>query len=192
MSEREKLVELVRQRSFQYAREPVFTLASGRKSNFYFNLKAVTYYPPSLVLIGRLVFNRIREMRLFPKGIGGLTMGADPIAVSAAYTSELFGSPIEAFSVRKEPKAHGLRLPIEGNLQPGDSVVVVEDVVTTGSSTIKAINAARDYGLEILRVIALLDRCEFNGRKNIESCGVAMESLLDISDFMPVTGEEGG
>ena len=185
MSEREQLVELVRERSFQYSSEPVFTLASGKKSNVYFNLKAVTYYPPSLVLIGRLVYAAIRKLKLTPKGIGGLTMGADPIAVSVAYTSQLFDNPIPAFSVRKEPKGHGLRLPIEGNLEPGDPVVILEDVVTTGGSTIKAINAARDYGLEILKVIALLDRCEENGRANIEACGVGMAALLDIRDFVP-------
>jgi orotate phosphoribosyltransferase len=185
MNERDELVELVRKRSFQYSRDPVFTLASGKKSNFYFNLKAVTYYPPSLVLIGRLVFAMIRGLGLAPKGAGGLTMGADPIAIAVAYTSQLENAPIQAFSVRKEPKGHGLRLPIEGTMEPGDPAVILEDVVTTGGSTIKAIEAARGFGLEIVRVVALLDRCEENGRANIEACGVEMASLLDISDFMP-------
>ncbi|HMA66863.1 MAG TPA: orotate phosphoribosyltransferase [Desulfosalsimonadaceae bacterium] len=185
MSQREQLIALVQQRSFQYSREPVFTLASGRKSCFYFNLKAVTYYPQSLVLIGRLIYDRIHELGLAPAGIGGLTMGADPIAISVAYTSALAGNPIEAFSVRKEPKAHGLRLPIEGCIQPGARVVIVEDVVTTGGSTIKAVSAARDYGLEIAGVIALLDRCEQNGRENIEACGVDVSAILDIHDFIP-------
>ncbi len=188
MSEREELIELVRQRSFQYSEDPVFTLVSGKKSNFYFNLKAVTYYPASLVLIGRLMYETIRKQGLSPAGIGGLTMGADPIAIAVAYTSQLAGNPIQAFSVRKTPKSHGLRLPIEGNMEPGDPVIVVEDVVTTGSSTIKAIQAVRDFGLEILQVIALLDRCEENGRANIEACGVEMVALLDITDFMPEGG----
>jgi len=184
MTDRAQLVELVRQRAFQYSEEPVFTLASGEKSHFYFNLKTVTYYPPGLVLIGELIYDKIQMLALSPRGIGGLTMGADPIAVAVAYTSQLRGNPIDAFSVRKEPKAHGLRLPIEGNLAPGDPVLILEDVVTTGGSTIKAINAARDYGLEVQRVIALLDRCEQNGRANIEACGVEMISLLDIRDFI--------
>ncbi len=184
MADRDELIELIRQRSFQYSKEPVFTLASGEKSNFYFNLKGITYYSPGIVLIGTLVYDKIRELNLNPKGIGGLTMGADPIAISVAYTSQLRSHPIDAFSVRKEPKAHGLRLPIEGNLQPGDPVIVVEDVVTTGGSTIKAIDAVRDYGLEILGVIALLDRCEQNGRENIAACGVNVASLLTIHDFI--------
>ena len=183
MTERNQLIELIRQRSFQYSKEPIFTLASGKKSNFYFNLKGVTYYPPGIVLIGTLMYEKIQELKLAPKGLGGLTMGADPIAISVAYTSQLKNNPIDAFSVRKEPKAHGLRLPIEGNMQPGDPVIVLEDVVTTGGSTIKAINAVRDYGLEILSVMALLDRCEQNGRENIEACGVKMTSLLTIHDF---------
>lgn len=184
MTERDQLIELIRQRSFQYSEAPVFTLASGKKSNFYFNLKGVTYYPPGIVLIGTLMYEKIQELNLAPKGIGGLTMGADPIAISAAYTSQLRGNPINAFSVRKEPKAHGLRLPIEGNMAPGDPVIVIEDVVTTGGSTIKAINAVRDYGLEILSVITLLDRCEQNGRENIEACGVMVHALLTIHDFV--------
>lgn len=184
MTERDELIELIRQRSFQYSKEPVFTLTSGQKSNFYFNLKGVTYHPAGIVLIGTLMYDKIQELRLAPKGIGGLTMGADPIAISVAYTSQLRGRPIDAFSVRKEPKAHGLRLPIEGNMEPGDPVIVIEDVVTTGGSTIKAINAVRDYGLEILSVIALLDRCEQNGRENIEACGVKMHALLTTHDFI--------
>ena len=184
MTERDQLIELIRQRSFQYSKEPIFTLASGKKSNFYFNLKGVTYYPPGIVLIGTLMYEKIQAVKVTPKGIGGLTMGADPIAISVAYTSQLRNNPIEAFSVRKEPKAHGLRLPIEGNMQPGDPVIVIEDVVTTGGSTIKAINAVRDFGLEILSVMALLDRCEQNGRENIEACGVKMVSLLTIHDFI--------
>ncbi|HMA86600.1 MAG TPA: orotate phosphoribosyltransferase [Desulfosalsimonadaceae bacterium] len=184
MTDRDQLIGLIRQRSFQYSKEPVFTLASGKKSSFYFNLKGVTYYPPSIVLIGTLMYDRIQALDLAPKGIGGLTMGADPIAIAVAYTSQLRENPIDAFSVRKEPKAHGLRLPIEGNVQPGDPVIIIEDVVTTGGSTIKAINAVRDYGLEILSVIALLDRCEQNGRENIEACGVKMDSLLTINDFI--------
>jgi orotate phosphoribosyltransferase len=188
MTEREELVELVRKRSFQYSEEPVFTLVSGKKSNFYFNLKAVTYSPPGIVRIGRLVYQAIRSLGLSPDGIGGLTMGADPIAVAVAYTSQLDGNPIPAFSVRKTPKAHGLSLPIEGTVKEGDRVVVVEDVVTSGRSTIQAINAVRENGLTVLQVIALLDRCEENGRANIEACGVKMVSLLDITDFLDESG----
>ncbi|MBS3759548.1 MAG: orotate phosphoribosyltransferase [Desulfobacterales bacterium] len=184
MTERDELIGLIRQRSFQYSKEPVFTLASGQKSKFYFNLKGVTYYPPGIVRIGTLMYDKIQALGLTPKGVGGLTMGADPIAISVAYTSQLRGRPIDAFSVRKTPKAHGLRLPIEGNMEPDDPVIVIEDVVTTGGSTIKAINAVRDFGLEILGVIALLDRCEQNGRENIEACGVRMHALLTVHDFI--------
>ncbi|MCK5509125.1 MAG: orotate phosphoribosyltransferase, partial [Desulfobacterales bacterium] len=92
-------------------------------------------------------------------------------------------NPIEAFSIRKEPKAHGMRLQIEGNIESGDSVIIVDDVVTTGKSTMQAIDIARKHGINILCAIILVDRCEENGRQNIESKGIKVYSIFTVHDF---------
>jgi orotate phosphoribosyltransferase len=136
------------------------------------------------VLIGKLVLDKIQELDLKPNAVGGLTMGADPIAHAVALTSELKNNPIQSFSVRKEPKGHGLGLQVEGNVRENDKVIIVEDVVTTGTSTIKAVTIAREHGLNVLGVIVLLDRCEENGTKSIEAQGVPVHSILTIQDFL--------
>ena len=181
---REKLIRLIKERSFQKSDSPSFPLSSGKMSRYYFNLKKITMASDGGVLIGNLVLDKIQELSLKPNAIGGLTMGADPIAVATAFASFLRSNPIEAFVVRKEPKEHGLKLQVEGNVKKNDKVIIVEDVVTTGQSTIKAINVAREYGLDILGVIVLLDRCEENGKENIEAHGTTVHSILTIQDFL--------
>jgi orotate phosphoribosyltransferase len=183
MDKRARLVEYIRKYSFQRSDTPVFKLASGNMSTFYFNLKKTTYSPEGQYLIGNLVTDKIRELGLKPKGIGGLTMGADPIATATAYTSFLRKEPIEALVIRKEPKGHGTMSQIEGNIQSGDEVIIIDDVVTTGGSTIKAIETAKKAGLKIIAVIILLDRGEFNGRENIEALGYPVYSILTREDF---------
>ncbi len=178
------LKELIIERSFKKTDTPSILLSSGKMSCFYFNMKKVTYYPAGQVLIGKAVYNKIIELGLSPDAIGGLTMGADPVAISTSFTSALEGNPIEAFSIRKEPKEYGMKLQIEGNVQQGDSVIIIDDVVTTGASTVKAIRIAREHGLNILAAIVLVDRCEENGRQNIEATGIPMYSLFTVSDFM--------
>lgn len=178
------LKELIVERSFKKTDTPSIPLSSGKMSCFYFNMKKVTYYPAGQLLIGEAVYNKIMELGLNPHAIGGLTMGADPVAVSTSFTSGLKGNPIEAFSIRKEPKEHGMKLQIEGNVQSGDSVIILDDVVTTGASTIKAINIARDHGLNILAAIILVDRCEENGRQKIETTGIPVYSIFTVNDFM--------
>lgn len=143
--------------------------------------KKVTLDPEGASLIGRLIFNRIKTLR--PGGVGGLTLGADPIAVSTAVASRRGRRPVPAFIVRKEPKGHGSRAWIEGGLPRGARVVVVEDVITTGGSTIKAITRLRAYGCKILKVVALVDRGE-GGREKIQARRIPVESLFTISDFL--------
>lgn len=181
---RKRLIELIKERSFLYSEKP-FRLSGGGMSNYYFNLKKTSYSPEGQYIIGRLVFEKIRESGLKADAIGGLTMGADPIAMATARYSYDMGEPLEAFVIRKEPKGHGTMSWIEGNVKPGDRVVIIDDVVTTGASTIKAIKVAEEAGLNILYVIALLDRCEQNGRENIESTGYKFYSILTIEDFIP-------
>ncbi|MDY6905978.1 MAG: orotate phosphoribosyltransferase [Thermodesulfobacteriota bacterium] len=183
MTEKQRLIELVRERAFRQTETPEFTLASGKKSCFYFNLKTVTCSSEGLYLVGKIIYNQIEEMCLDPDGVGGLTMGADPISYAVGYTFHLNNRTIEAFSIRKEPKDHGTGLQIEGNVDHIRNVIITEDVVTTGGSTIKAIHIARENGLNVIGVITLLDRCEENGRQNIEAEGVSFNAILTIDDF---------
>jgi orotate phosphoribosyltransferase len=177
------LIEYVKEHSFLRSKEPVFRLSSGKMSNVYFDLRLTTLSPEGQHLIGNLIYSKLKELRLKPKAVGGLTMGADPVASAVAYASYLKGDPIEAFIVRKEPKAHGRGLQIEGNIQKGDNVVIVDDVLTTGGSTIKAIGIAKNTGLNVLAALVVLDRCEQNGRENVERSGCPLHSILTIEDF---------
>jgi orotate phosphoribosyltransferase len=180
---KKRLLELILEKAFKYSEEPVFRLVSGRMSNYYFNCKAVTFHPEGMNLIGNLIFERIKDLDI--KGIGGLTLGADPIACAVAYTSHLRGKPVEAFVVRKEPKSHGTMQWIEGNVQKNDRVVIVDDVVTTGKSTINAITRAKDAGLEIVKVIVLIDRQE-GGKEAIEALGYGVESVITRDEVMEI------
>ncbi|MFO0754812.1 MAG: orotate phosphoribosyltransferase [Thermodesulfovibrionales bacterium] len=155
---KERLVRLLYEKAFKYSEEPVFKLVSGRMSNYYFNCKTVTLHPEGMYAIGHVIFELIKDLPA--NGIGGLTLGADPIAGAVAYTSHLKGKPIEAFVVRKTAKSHGTMQWVEGNVRAGDKVVIVDDVITTGKSTIEAIAKAREAGLSIVKVIALVDRQE--------------------------------
>lgn len=175
---------MIKERSFMRSHERIFRLSSGKMSNFYFDLKKTTYSPEGLYLVGNLVFDRIKEIGLKPKAIGGLTMGADPIAAATSYTSYLRSEPIEAMVIRKEPKGHGTGNQVEGYVRPGDDVIIVDDVITTGGSTIKAIEAAVAAGLRVLAVIVILDRCECDGRQNIERLGYPVYPILTIRDFI--------
>lgn len=164
MNNREKLIRLIYDRAFKYSEEPIFKLVSGGYSKYYFNCKKVTLSPEGMYLIGNIIFEMISDLNV--NGIGGLTLGADPISNAVAYTSYLRGKPIESFVVRKKAKEHGTMQWIEGNITAGDKVVVVDDVITTGSSTIQAIARLKDAGVFVRKVIALVDRQE-GGRENI-------------------------
>ncbi|GAB5047323.1 orotate phosphoribosyltransferase [Thermodesulfovibrio sp. TK110] len=173
---KEKLIKLIYEKAFKYSETPIFQLTSGRLSNYYFNCKAVTLSPEGMYLIGNIIYNMISSLNI--KGIGGLTLGADPIASAVAYTSYLRNNPVEAFVVRKKAKEHGTMQWIEGNIKEGDSVVVVDDVITTGSSTIQAITRLKEAGIFVKKVVVLVDRQE-GGRENIlrflEECGFPQE-----------------
>ena len=178
---KKRLIELILEKAFKYSEEPVFKLVSGRVSNYYFNCKAVALHPEGMHLIGNLIFEMIKDLGI--KGIGGLTLGADPIAYAVAYTSFLKGNPIEAFIVRKTPKSHGTMQLIEGNVKKGDRVVIVDDVITTGKSTIEAITKAKEEGLEVVKVIAFIDRQE-GGREAIEALGYKVDSVITRDEVM--------
>jgi orotate phosphoribosyltransferase len=180
---KKRLLELILGKAFKYSEEPIFKLVSGKMSNYYFNCKTVALHPEGMYLIGNLLFERIKDLDI--KGIGGLTLGADPIAYAVAYTSHLKEKPVEAFVVRKTPKSHGTMQWIEGNVQKGDRVVIVDDVITTGKSTIEAITRALEGGLEIVKVIVLIDRQE-GGKETIENLGYKVDSIITRDEVMEI------
>ncbi|MBS2022983.1 MAG: orotate phosphoribosyltransferase [Deltaproteobacteria bacterium] len=159
-------------------------LASGRTSDFYIDTKQASLTAEGHFLVGRLVLARIQAKYPGAQAVGGMTMGADPIASATSLTSFVWGAPIPAFYVRKEPKGHGTNQWLEGkkSIPAGAKVAVVEDVVTTGGSTLKAVERIRSEGFEVLGVVALVDRQE-GGRQAVEAAGIALESLFVRSDF---------
>jgi orotate phosphoribosyltransferase len=159
-----ELIEMLCRKSFQFSEEPVFKLVSGRMSRFYVNCKPTTLHPRGMVLVGQLLFERLRDSGV--TAVGGLTFGADPVAFAAAFASELNANPIKAFSIRKTRKDHGIVRWIEGDIRTGESVAVVDDVATTGGSTITAIERARAEGLNVIKAVVLVDRQE-GGLDNI-------------------------
>lgn len=166
MSMKQELIELLCRKSFKYSAEPVFKLVSGRMSRFYVNCKPTAMDPRGMYLIGHLVFDAISGLQV--DGVGGLTFGADPVAMATAFASGLQHQPIKAFSIRKEKKDHGIAKWIEGDLSPGQRVVVIDDVATTGGSTLKAVERARDEGLIVVKAVVLVDRQE-GGLENIRA-----------------------
>jgi orotate phosphoribosyltransferase len=155
---RDDLIRLLCDKSFKFSDTPSFRLVSGRMSRYYVNCKPTTLHPLGMYLAGHLVFEAVADLKL--DAVGGMTFGADPIAVAAAFASQLRQQPVKAFSIRKTRKDHGIIRWIEGDLKPGDRVAVIEDVVTTGGSTLKAIERAREEGLRVERVVVLVDRQE--------------------------------
>ncbi len=175
------LKELIKERCLKVADEPTFKLASGKLSRFYIDLKRITFDPQAVLLLGTEMWNLVKDFN--PEGVGGLTLGADPIAYAVSFVSLQKGNPIKPFVVRKEPKDHGTGKQIEGLLERGSRVAVLEDVVTTGGSALKAVRACRREGLEVIGVFAVVDR-EEGGRENLKSEGVELYSLFKLSDLL--------
>ncbi len=178
---KERLARVILEKSFKYSDNPPFTLASGRKSNYYFNCKPTTLDPEGMNLIGHLLFDMIEDLEV--TAAGGLTLGADPMANALSVISFQRGRPVKSFIVRKEAKDHGTKSRIEGNVRAGENVVILDDVITTGASTLTAIEAAREAGLHVRRVIALIDR-EEGGRENIEKEVGDVRAVLTRTEVM--------
>jgi orotate phosphoribosyltransferase len=178
---KDQLKALLVKEAIRYSDTPDFKLASGRMSNFYIDCRKVTHNAEGKYLIGNIIFNMIRNLPV--NAIGGLTLGADPIAAAVAYTAFLNKNPINSFVVRKEQKEHGLKKLVEGDVQAGNRVVIVDDVITTGGSTIKAITAAQAEGLEVELVIVLVDR-EEGGREEITKYISAVRSLFTKTELL--------
>jgi orotate phosphoribosyltransferase len=177
--DREALRRLLLERSVRHGD---FVLASGQRSSFYIDCRPTTMSAEGLVLIGRLGAAAIRGAGWHPRAVGGLTMGADPVAYAIAAASHGTDIPMDAFSVRKEAKAHGTGRAIEGNFGVGFEVVIVEDVITTGGSARKAIEAVEEAGAKVLGVLAVVDRGE-GGRAALEAEGRAVVALMSAEEL---------
>ncbi|HWV40612.1 orotate phosphoribosyltransferase [Pseudorhodoplanes sp.] len=181
-TKRARLQDIIRKRSFGRGE---ITLASGRKSDFYFNLKPTMLDAEGAALLAELTLDALAGERV--DYVGGLEMGAVPIAGAIAQLSFMKGTPIQAFFVRKKPKEHGARLSVEG-LAPGESlqgkrVVIVEDVTTTGGSAIKAVDAVRDSGADIVMVFTMVDR-EEGAAEAFRDAGLEFRSLYRAAEFL--------
>jgi orotate phosphoribosyltransferase len=181
MTEHAQLVQLLATRS---ARRGQFTLASGRQSTLYIDARLTTMSPEGLVVIGALGLATIRESWKVDS-VGGLTLGADPISYAISYASAATNQPLRAFTVRKEAKSHGTGKLIEGPFKAGDRTVVIEDVITTGGSALKAVAAVQEAGGRVVGVLALVDR-EEGGREAIEAAGVSVVSLVTARELLPM------
>jgi orotate phosphoribosyltransferase len=186
VADRDRLLALLLERSFRLGD---FVLASGARSRFYIDCRTTTMSAEGQFLVGQLGWELLKASGLEPDAIGGLTMGADPVAYAIAYTSWLAGEPVNAFSVRKEAKSHGTGRRVEGCFRPGDRVVVIEDVITSGGSALRACEAVEAEGGTVLGVLALVDR-EGEGRRAIEDAGYRVLSLVRVSELLEAA--EGG
>jgi orotate phosphoribosyltransferase len=179
---RQQLLRLLAEKSFRLGQ---FTLSSGAQSDYYIDCRATTLDAEGARLTGRAVLDEIAARGWKPEAIGGLTLGADPIVISVAVLSAETKSPIHGFLVRKQEKQHGTGQRIEGFQKKGAKVVIVDDVCTTGGSTVQAIEAARAAGMDVVGAICLVDREEQNGRANVEKAAAAAPfvALFTTSDI---------
>jgi orotate phosphoribosyltransferase len=186
MNDREALLNLIATLSFRLGD---FTLSSGAKSDYYIDCRITTLHAEGGRLTGLVLYDLIRQHFPQAEAVGGLTMGADPVvsntaSASAWYAKDHSGTPLlNGFLVRKQPKGHGAGRQIEGFLKPGAKVVVVDDVCTTGGSTITAIEAVKAAGMDVIGILCLVDR-EQGGRANIEAAaaGAPFISAFTASD----------
>lgn len=156
-------------------------LSSGKKSNFYIDCRVITLSPEGIYLVSKIIFEMIKDENV--DAIGGLTLGADPIVSGVSLISYIEKKPINAFIVRNVQKEHGMGKIIEGNLKEGENVVIVDDVATTGSSIIKAIDVVENYKCKIKKVICIVDR-EEGAKEEIEKRGYELNSIFKKSDLI--------
>ncbi|MFB3926059.1 MAG: orotate phosphoribosyltransferase [Syntrophales bacterium] len=178
---KKRLAEIIIERSFRYNEENPFTLSSGRTSPYYFDCKPTTLDPEGMNLIGHILFHMLEDSDV--TAAGGLSLGADPIANALALISFQKGRPIKSFIVRKDIKGHGTKNRIEGNVGPGEKVAILDDVATTGASTITALEAAKEVGFTVERAVVIIDR-EEGGIENIRKYVDRVDAVLTKSEIM--------
>ncbi|MDZ4779934.1 MAG: orotate phosphoribosyltransferase [Planctomycetia bacterium] len=177
MFNRQALIDVFREKALRFGD---FTLVSGKKAKYYLDGKQVTLDSAGAMLVGEGILDLLKDN--LPRAVGGMSIGADPITAAVITLAGVRGVPLKGFMVRKESKGHGTNKFIEGPVQAGDEVVIVEDVVTTGGSSLLAIERCEAFGLKVRTVITIVDRLE-GGRAAFESRGYKFQSLLTIEDF---------
>ncbi|HBR17677.1 MAG: orotate phosphoribosyltransferase [Deltaproteobacteria bacterium RIFCSPLOWO2_12_FULL_43_16] len=179
---RDRLLQIIKEKSYE---KKDVTLASGKKSDFYIDCRQTTLHPEGAYLVGKILYEMIKDSGFKVEAIGGPTMGADPIATAVSVVSQIEGNPLPAFIVRKEPKKHGLGQWIEGkkNLAKGAKVAIVEDVVTTGGSSVQAVKRAEEEGLKVVAVFAVVDR-EEGGSEKIKQAGYEFKAIFTKKDIV--------
>jgi orotate phosphoribosyltransferase len=182
MTDHSTLIALLAERS---AKRGQFTLASGKQSTFYIDARLTTMSPEGLSIIGPLALSVLRQTGWNVDAIGGLTLGADPISYAISYASARSDHPLRAFTVRKEAKTHGTGKLVEGPFRQGDRVAVIEDVLTTGGSALRAIDAVRAAAGTVMGVLALVDR-EEGGQQAIQKAGIPVIALATASQIIGV------
>jgi len=179
--DKDLLKSLVREHALQFGQ---FTLASGKQASFYLDCRKVTLHPQgaNLIAAGMLDWMTGTRFASIPDAVGGLAIGADPITASIVVLAGQRGLATRGFMVRKEAKTHGTGKLVEGPVTAGMSCVIVEDVITSGGSALKAVESARDFGMTVLGILGVIDRLE-GGREAIEQAGLPLATLLTINDF---------
>ncbi|TWU66972.1 MULTISPECIES: orotate phosphoribosyltransferase [Crateriforma] len=177
--DRDALLALLQSESLQRGE---FTLASGKKASYYLDCRKITLHPKGATLIAAGMLDVMKQSGPLPDAVGGMAIGADPITASIVTVAGLESLPLKGFMVRKEAKEHGTGKQVEGPVQPGQSVVIVEDVITTGGSAIRAVQAAREFGLDVKYVIGIIDRLA-GGSEAFAKVDLELKTLCTIRDF---------
>jgi orotate phosphoribosyltransferase len=177
---------LIRTKSFKWSPTPIFPLASGAMSSFYIDCRTGLSFPEIRQMVGVMMLAHIERP---VDAVGGLLIGAYPIAIAVSDVAYLGrGEVIRVFVVRKEPKIHGMKKVIEGEVNAGDRVVIVDDVITSGKSTVEAIQKSREAGLVVTQAITIIDREEQGGKARIEEQGVKVDALCTLRDLQELSG----
>ena len=177
MYDAERLKQLIRDRALKFGD---FTLASGKKSTYYLDGKQVTLHAEGLLQIASGLLELLADVNY--SGFGGMSIGADPIVGGVLAAAAMRGKELKGFMVRKEAKGHGTKRYVEGPVAPGDRVVIVDDVVTTGGSAIQAIDRVEEFGCEVVQAVGIVDRLQ-GGAAAFEARGIPFSSLLTVEDF---------
>ncbi len=175
--DRSQLIDLVKEHALEFGK---FTLASGKEASFYLDCRKLTLHPLGANQIAAGMLELLGDQQ--PDAIGGMAIGADPISAATITLAGQRGDNLVAFIVRKEVKQHGTGRQVEGPVRPGMTAVIVEDVVTSGGSALKAVDAARQFGLQVDKILAVVDRLE-GGRDAIEAAGLQLETLVTVGDL---------
>ena len=181
MTNKEKrLLEIISKLAYQYSPTPKYKLASGKISHYYIDCKSVIMSPDGLILCGQVIFEKIQELNI--DAIGGLEFGAIPIALSAVIFAYQNGIKIKPFVVRKQEKNRGLIKSIEGKIEENDRVIIVEDVITSGTSALMAAERVKEKGAKIIKVVALVDRVE-GGMEALQKNDIELDAIFKLNDL---------